>query len=513
MDLLKSYIGVVVDNTDPRRLGRVKVNVFSVYDSIPTEYIPYASPKKDLNGEEFRIPEVGKVVAVEFENGNINCPLYIYAENYNINLLNKLKSISDRDYKEFKTLLFNDITQIYSSPSEGVKIDHKFNNVNVNENGIDLNLKDNTGEVNIGSNDANQQAILGNNFFEWFSKFLDTFINGTGLFGNLLAPIVPQPIMVELITSYKALLNEKFLSHNIRIVDNGYVNKLDRININQKGDKWTSRKFENTYSIVELPRFSSTDIIKGDTPSGKLTPEENYPQDKVNIVADSYDEVNPDVVKIIKVLKSKNYIVYTEPFKVNLVGVRTQYKGDVYSNKFVDKLYVFYINDKGKWVIKNYNISTIPGTRKKITQEDVSKGVPIEFLGKKISLKKWCSYLRPKGLGILVPAQYINIFQMGEFAGERALKARDKQLVYRDKSFNDDRILYEDKPQSESVGMHLHKAFPSGLNVDNWSEGCQVLPSKKIIDSLFEIFELHRKLHGNIFTYTLITSRDMDSVD
>ena len=84
--LKKTYAGVVEDNDDPKRLGRVKVRVFEVYHDIPTDDIPWASPWKDLNGEKFILPDKGKVVTVVFENGSLYKPEYIYSEHYNINL-------------------------------------------------------------------------------------------------------------------------------------------------------------------------------------------------------------------------------------------------------------------------------------------------------------------------------------------------------------------------------------------------------------------------------------------
>ena len=63
------FVGVVEDNEDPTKIGRIKVRVMNVYEDIPKEDLPWATPWKDLNGHMFILPEVGKVVSVVFDDG------------------------------------------------------------------------------------------------------------------------------------------------------------------------------------------------------------------------------------------------------------------------------------------------------------------------------------------------------------------------------------------------------------------------------------------------------------
>ena len=158
----KTYVGVVEDNIDPNKEGRLKIRIVDVYDEAKTEDLPWASPWKDLAGGQIGIPEKGKVVVCVFEQGDAYKPEYISTEHWNVNLESKLKTLSDTDYISMKSVIFDHKTQIYSNDSEGLKMDYKFNNVNIKNNGINLNLKDNEGLVNIGDSTANQQAILGN---------------------------------------------------------------------------------------------------------------------------------------------------------------------------------------------------------------------------------------------------------------------------------------------------------------------------------------------------------------
>ncbi len=76
VDKSRTYIGIVEDNQDPKKLGRCRVRVIDIFDDIPADDIPWASPWKDLNGNGFNVPEKGKVLTVIFDSGNIYKPEY-----------------------------------------------------------------------------------------------------------------------------------------------------------------------------------------------------------------------------------------------------------------------------------------------------------------------------------------------------------------------------------------------------------------------------------------------------
>ena len=253
----KTYVGVVEDNLDPEKMGRVKVRVMDVFDEIDIEDIPFATPWKDLNGNQFNIPEVGKVVMVVFDQGSPDSPEYIYADHYNVNLENKLNSLSDKDYTSMKSLIFDHKTQIYVNDTEGLKIDHKYNNLNLTDGGIDINLKDNNSNLNIGDSTASQQAILGNHFMEWMDEFLNALQSGA-LF-NAGGPTTPTPTLIKTIVKFKAIKDLKFLSHHVNIVDNNKVNtvsKQKREDEPQYGDKWTSTTQDNNITKLKAETFN-----------------------------------------------------------------------------------------------------------------------------------------------------------------------------------------------------------------------------------------------------------------
>ena len=247
VDKSRTYIGIVEENKDPKKIGRCRVRVIDIFDDIPKDDIPWASPWKDLNGNSFNVPEKGKIVTVVFDSGNIYKPEYIYAEHYNVNLEKKLQSLDDNNYTSMKSLIFDHKTQIYVNDEEGLKLDHKFNNINITKDEININLKDNFGKVNIGTPTSNQQAILGNHFLNWFDEFIDNLLGSQGgpFLGNLGAAVVPNPSFITICQKYQALKEPKFLSHHINLVDNEYVQKQDRVNISQLGDTWKSTVREN----------------------------------------------------------------------------------------------------------------------------------------------------------------------------------------------------------------------------------------------------------------------------
>ena len=258
------FIGVVEDNNDPKKKGRCRVRVLTVYDSIPTSDIPWATPYKDLNGNEFNAPEIGKIVTVVFDKGNIYKPEFIFAEHYNINLENKLNALSSDDYTTFKSLFMDGSTQIYRSKSEGLKIDHEYTNINLDSNGsINLNLRDNNSKLNLGSPDASQAAILGTSYTNWESKLLNLFLTNAAFLGNQGAPITATPALIDTLNEFITNLTPKFLSNNVWLVDNTEVKEQTREYINQQGDKWTSTTQDNTMTTISNPTY--TPVARADT--------------------------------------------------------------------------------------------------------------------------------------------------------------------------------------------------------------------------------------------------------
>ncbi len=72
-------IGIVTDNKDPEKLGRVKVKMPILSEKDTTFWVPIVMPGAGKNRGWFFIPEVEDEVLVMFEHGDVNRPLVIGA--------------------------------------------------------------------------------------------------------------------------------------------------------------------------------------------------------------------------------------------------------------------------------------------------------------------------------------------------------------------------------------------------------------------------------------------------
>lgn len=510
----KIFVGVVEDNEDPKKIGRVRIRVMNVFDEIPVEDIPWASPWKDLNGNEFNVPDIGKVLSVVFDQGNQYKPEYIYAEHYNVNLQKKLSELSGKPYTSMRALLFDHKTQIYSNDTEGLKIDYKFNNINIVKDSINVNLKDNMSKLNLGTPTANQQAILGNHFLDWFDEFVDNLLGSKAgpFLGNMGAPVVPNPAFIDVLVKYKALKDPTFLSHHVNIVDNEYVDKQDRVADGQIGDKWKSTVTKNLHTKSEPVDYKSIRGNSSDTPPGDLS---THVDENGNIVNPSANMSNtpaieptnnPDVDKLINAMNTKGYKIFTRPFEANIIGIRKQYEGQKYSNAFKDDLFLMFKTDNtSNWEIFKFKISTMPGFYK--VDENGKKDKNGLFNIKQSQKMLGRGKSPNNGMGILKESQYINIFEIGTHIGASAMKTRGPQAFYRDNSPGDT-IKYTGEGKG-AAGMLIHKGYPGGTTVDNYSEGCQIFSNGSQLEKFFSMCEEHSKRYGNVFTYTLMLERDL----
>lgn len=541
----RTYIGVVEDINDPKKIGRVKVRVVDVFDETPLENIPWASPWKDIAGNNFALPEKGKVVTVVFENGNTDNPEFIFSDHYNINLEKKLSQLAEKDYFSMKSLMFDHKTQIYVNEGEGLKLDHKFNLINIRDTSININLKDNFGKINLGTSNSTQRAILGDNFLNWFDDFVSILMGSKGgpFLGNLGAPVVATPALLGSLQLYQQLKDPKFLSKNVYIVDNENVAKLERIAEGQIGDTWKSTVKENNMVSKEPVNYTPTEgssnttfdqpaVDKPVAPTqSQATTPEPQPEPKPT------PKPNPDIKVIKALMEYKSYVLYEDVMKVNIIAVRNQCikPGDKYSDQFIDRLYIAYKKDEENWEVKHYLFSTVPGLEFTVTdswlnEKNLKNVEPwISSKGKNIFMKEFVFVVGEengdpflaKGLPILAPSQYIDLYYISQYKGAKSMSVISgaKQLIWRDNDttnidlFNPSNFTNpEELLQNQFLdnGLKIHLGYPGGINVGNWSEGSQVFSNSENLNDFFNICEKHKEKWGNSFAYTLVTKNDWD---
>jgi hypothetical protein len=229
------FKGYVVDVADPKKKGRLRIRIdrFHGRESdatfIPTSDLPWASPAIDNHGLNFSTPSLGKVIICSFLEGDPKKMVYEGAEHYNINLQEKLQSLSQSEYADFYAISFDDKFQFYQHQKEGLVFDYLKTNINIDINGnIALNLRDGKSKIFLGADKGEQAAMLGNHWMDWMRDFIKVIMTKPYL-GNLGAPVIPGPDLLEICSKFIAYdKSGKFLSDYVFIVDDLKINKKDR---------------------------------------------------------------------------------------------------------------------------------------------------------------------------------------------------------------------------------------------------------------------------------------------
>jgi hypothetical protein len=191
--------------------------------------------------------------------------------------------------------------------------------------------------------------------------------------------------------------------------------------------------------------------------------------------------------QIEKAVKSKGYVWFnnSKDYDVNVVGVRNSSTLSQVTNLFDDKITLSY-KVKGEWFFHSWDATTEPG----------KKGV--------------MQFHNSGGVARLVPNQYRSTYKVSMHQGKyQALCQRLKNVtVWRDKNrdMNFDEIIQD----TGMFGINIHKAGTVSNFVENWSEGCQVFKRTKDFNDFMVLINRAKEIHGNHFTYTLITSNDIN---
>lgn len=189
------------------------------------------------------------------------------------------------------------------------------------------------------------------------------------------------------------------------------------------------------------------------------------------------------LAKMKAILRGKGYRLYTRPYELNIVGVRSK---NTKANRFDDELHVFYKINLLKWEYHVFKITTDPGTY-------------------------WLENpLQPKGTAILAQGQYLNSYKIGMHQGKyKALVQQKPVSIIRDYDRNAWLDFLNGNKENGLFGINIHRAMISGNTkyIDRFSAGCQVFENAADFQHFLQMCDKHSDLYGNSFTYTLIDFR------
>jgi hypothetical protein len=187
--------------------------------------------------------------------------------------------------------------------------------------------------------------------------------------------------------------------------------------------------------------------------------------------------------KVKSILRRKGYKVFSRPYELNIVGIRSK---NTRSNRFDDEIHVFYKTGPVKWRYHVYKATTDPGTF-------------------------WLENpLDPKGTAILAQGQYADAYAIGLHRGlYPALVQVRPVTIIRDYDRNAILDFLNGRHDTGEFGINIHRASAKGSTkyIDQYSAGCQVFENADDFGRFMALCETHRDLYGNHFTYTLIDFR------
>lgn len=190
----------------------------------------------------------------------------------------------------------------------------------------------------------------------------------------------------------------------------------------------------------------------------------------------------PTATRIEKALRAGGHSVFTEGrYNLNIFGIRTADNG---ANRFNDIVGVMYRED-GRWVCFQFPATTDPGTYWRENPMNV------------------------RGTAILRPGQYRGSHKIGKHKKYLALKQRRPVNVYRDNN-KDKRMDFGVGSETGMFGINIHRASSSraSTRVNKWSAGCQVIADPAHFNFFMSIARKSKPIWGNVFTYTLLTTKD-----
>lgn len=152
--LSREFLGQVVDNQDPEKIGRCKIKVFGLFDNLANEDLPWSNPKKapvfgqEGQGGSISIPKNGAILKVTFDNQDIYSPEYHYHQE----LAKDVKEQLQTEYNGTHIFCFDGDVKLkmYYVPSVGLTFELDESRINIHtDNSITLEHKGTTSTVEL----------------------------------------------------------------------------------------------------------------------------------------------------------------------------------------------------------------------------------------------------------------------------------------------------------------------------------------------------------------------------
>jgi uncharacterized protein involved in type VI secretion and phage assembly len=222
------YRGFVVNNDDPKHLGRVRLQVPSVLG--PEVVTGWAMPCVPYGGQKNQgflcIPEVGAGVWIEFEEGDLEFPIWVGTFWSELGGDSEIPTLNDANGKERKNEQQQSTRKIIKTPkghtiqfedANGeemviiVEATHK-HVVTLNKDGIQISDGANGNTIimgkdgiQIGSSNATEPFVLGNQFMTNVNSFLQALKAHThpAPGGTTSPPTTPLTLQVPLSAKHK----------------------------------------------------------------------------------------------------------------------------------------------------------------------------------------------------------------------------------------------------------------------------------------------------------------------
>lgn len=88
------WLGEVVDTQDPNGNARCRVRVYGKFDLLDVEDIPWAVPANNQITGAMSVPNIGDVVAIYFDNGDVYTPVYKNSPRINTELKSEVLDVT-----------------------------------------------------------------------------------------------------------------------------------------------------------------------------------------------------------------------------------------------------------------------------------------------------------------------------------------------------------------------------------------------------------------------------------